>query len=112
MPKTLCNENLRPEEERGSGIVPRKSQRESLTVAISTSWIRQDIIFFRFYQKQNDPAIWQQGLDLLGEEVILGKHNRMLRSNAKYFDLLRQSCDPAAVEKPLFSTAHTSGNRG
>jgi hypothetical protein len=37
MPKTLCNENLRPEEARGSGIAPRKSQRENVMVAISTS---------------------------------------------------------------------------
>jgi hypothetical protein len=37
MPKTLCKENLRPEEARGSGIAPGKSQSENLTVAISTS---------------------------------------------------------------------------
>jgi hypothetical protein len=37
MPKTLCKENLHPEEERGSGIIPGKSHGEILTVAISTS---------------------------------------------------------------------------
>jgi hypothetical protein len=34
MPETLCKENLRPQGERGSGIVPGKSQSESLTVAV------------------------------------------------------------------------------